>query len=109
MKRAILFLEPKGTVLEVVRAAKKRGLCVVAMVSDQGLLDSAPEPYRTAVSLIDEIREGLECARGLAALLGVTIECLVDGDHERRERHDRPRLDECERRERDAEAGLGRG
>lgn len=55
MKRAILFLEPKGTVLEVVRAAKKRGLCVVAMVSDQGLLDSAPEPYRTAVSLIDEI------------------------------------------------------
>lgn len=55
MKPAILFLEPKGTVLEVVRAAKKRGYVVIAMVSDPGTLESAPLPYRTAVELIDEV------------------------------------------------------
>lgn len=55
MSRIALFLDPKGTVLEVVRSAKQRGLFVVAAVSDETLLCTAPEPYRSAVSCIDQI------------------------------------------------------
>ena len=55
MKTIALFLDPKGTVLEVVRAAKQRGLFVVAAVSDETLLTGAPEPYQSAVSCIDQI------------------------------------------------------
>jgi biotin carboxylase len=51
----ILFLEPKGTVLEVVRAAKRRGFRVVALVSDPAMLETLPAPYDTARSCIDEI------------------------------------------------------
>ncbi len=55
MKTIALFLDPKGTVLEVVRAAKRRGLFIVAAVSDESLLTGAPEPYQSAVSCIDQI------------------------------------------------------
>ena len=49
----VVFLEPKGTILEVVRAAKGRGYRVVALISDESLLLQAPAPYKTAVPLID--------------------------------------------------------
>lgn len=49
----VVFLEPKGTVLEVVRAAKRRGYRVIALTSDESLLLDAPAPYKTAVPLID--------------------------------------------------------
>ncbi|MBI4371048.1 MAG: ATP-grasp domain-containing protein [Elusimicrobia bacterium] len=55
MTRSVVFLEPKGTILEVVRAAKRRGFHVAALRSDPALLDGAPEPYASAVPLIDEI------------------------------------------------------
>ncbi len=55
MKSIALFLDPKGTVLEVVRAAKQRGFFVVAAVSDETLLTGAPQPYQSAVSCIDQI------------------------------------------------------
>ena len=54
MNGTVLFLEPKGTILEVVRAAKARGYRVAAIVSDESLLLQAQFPYRSAVSLIDE-------------------------------------------------------
>lgn len=55
MKRSVVFFEPKGTVLEVVRAAKKAGFRVSALCSDPTLLATSPEPYRSAVPLIDEV------------------------------------------------------
>ena len=55
MRQIALFLDPKGTVLEVVRTAKQRGLFVVAAVSDETLLHTAPEPYHSAVGCIDQI------------------------------------------------------
>ncbi len=55
MSQIALFLDPKGTVLEVVRTAKQRGFYVVAAVSDETLLSGAPEPYRSAVGCIDQI------------------------------------------------------
>lgn len=57
MKKTVLFLEPKGTILEVVRAAKARGYHVVALVSDPSMLKSAAMPYASALPLIDEIVE----------------------------------------------------
>lgn len=50
----IIFLEPKGTILEIIRAANARGYRVVAFTSDKTLLETAPEPYRTAVACIDK-------------------------------------------------------
>jgi hypothetical protein len=52
---AIIFLEPKGTVFEVVRAAKKRGYHVVAFISDPTILETLPAPYNSAISCIDEV------------------------------------------------------
>jgi biotin carboxylase len=52
---SVIFLEPKGTLLEVVRAAKRRGLYVVALMRESALLETQPLPYRTAVASIDEI------------------------------------------------------
>lgn len=52
MKECIVFLEPKGTILEVIREASRRGYFVVAVVSDLSLLQSASEPYSSAVPLI---------------------------------------------------------
>ena len=72
-------------------------------------LGNRSEWRKVRVSLVDEVGKRLECAGGLATLLSVTLEGEVDGDHERRQRHDRPRLDERERGQRDAEAGLGSG
>jgi biotin carboxylase len=57
MNEAVVFLEPKGTILEVIRSAKERGYKVVALSSDETLLAQAPEPYRTAVTLIDSVIE----------------------------------------------------
>lgn len=55
MENTIIFFEPKGTILEVVRVAKKRGFKVVALTSDASLIQQAPYPYKTAVKCIDEI------------------------------------------------------
>ena len=57
MSEAVIFLEPKGTILEVIRSAKERGYKVIALSSDETLLGQAPEPYRTAVTLIDTVIE----------------------------------------------------
>ncbi len=53
MSDTLVFLEPKGTILEVVRAAKSRGFHVVALTSDESLLLQTPAPYKTAIPLID--------------------------------------------------------
>lgn len=55
MKNSIIFLEPKGTMLEVIRAAKRRGFMVVALISDHSLLDSLPSPYASARQCIDQL------------------------------------------------------
>ncbi len=55
MKTIALFLDPKGTALEVIRVAKQRGLHVVAVVSDETLLSGAADPYQSAVNCIDQI------------------------------------------------------
>ncbi|HKQ03838.1 MAG TPA: ATP-grasp domain-containing protein [Blastocatellia bacterium] len=55
MKNSILFLEPKGTMLEVIRAAKGREFTVFALVSDYSLLDALPSPYASARQCIDEL------------------------------------------------------
>lgn len=55
MTSSVVFLEPKGTILEVVRAAKQRGFHVSALSLDRTLLDGAPAPYDSAVPLIDEV------------------------------------------------------
>lgn len=52
---AILFLDPKGTALEVVRASARRGYAPIALVSDPKLLHSASEPYASAIPLLKEI------------------------------------------------------
>ena len=54
-KKTILFLEPKGTILEVVRAAKARGYRIVAFTTDRDLIFKAPQPYRSAAPLIDQV------------------------------------------------------
>ena len=55
MRECVLFIEPRGTVLEVVRAAKERGYAVVALTSQTQLIHRAPEPYRSAAPLIDDV------------------------------------------------------
>ncbi len=55
MKECVLFIEPRGTVLEVVRAAKNRGYAVVALTSQPQLIHNAALPYRSAAKLIDEV------------------------------------------------------
>lgn len=55
MKECVLFIEPRGTVLEVVRAAKDRGYAVVALTSQPQLIHNAALPYRSAAKLIDEV------------------------------------------------------
>ncbi len=50
----ILFLEPKGTALEVIREAKRQGYKVVALVCDPTMLSGTPLPYRTAIASIDK-------------------------------------------------------
>lgn len=57
MKKAILFLDPRGTALEVVRAAHARGYEVLAMLSDRAMLTSAAKPYDSAIPLVSEIRD----------------------------------------------------
>ncbi len=54
MAGSILFLEPRGTVMEVIRAAKKRGFYVIAIVSDPSQMETLPYPYDTARACIDE-------------------------------------------------------
>lgn len=55
MTKAVVFLDPKGTIFEVIRAAKREGFRVIALSSDRSMIDSAPDPYASAVSLIDEV------------------------------------------------------
>lgn len=55
MKTSIVFLEPRGTALEVVREAKSRGYIIFALSSSFDLIFNAPEPYSTAIPLIDEV------------------------------------------------------
>lgn len=57
MRGQVLFLEPKGTILEVVREAKKRGYEVTALVSDNDILKNLPPPYDSARGCIDQIIE----------------------------------------------------
>ena len=54
MKNTVVILEPKGIILEVVRAAKARGYRTVALASDPKLLKTVPAPYNSAVAMIDE-------------------------------------------------------
>ena len=54
MNGTVVFLEPKGTILEVIRSAKKQGFHVVALTSDASLLENASKPYDSAVSMIDQ-------------------------------------------------------
>jgi biotin carboxylase len=55
MSGTVVFLEPKGTILEVIRAAKEEGFKVVAIVSDPDLLAGLPDPYKSALPCIDHI------------------------------------------------------
>lgn len=55
MNNVIIFLEPKGTVLEVIREAKLNNFYVVVISSDDSLFYNAPIPYRSAANLIDEV------------------------------------------------------
>ncbi len=54
MEKTILFLEPKGTIFEVIQAAKKRGFKVVALTSAPSLIQQATPFYQNAIELIDE-------------------------------------------------------
>jgi biotin carboxylase len=51
----VVFLEPKMTILEVVRQAKSEGYKTVVVVSNPESVRAAPEPYRSANACIDEI------------------------------------------------------
>ena len=53
MTQAILFLEPKGTILEVIESAKARGYRVVSLSADKELLENLPSAYRPLLSRID--------------------------------------------------------
>ena len=55
MNKTVIFLDPKGTIFEIIRAAKKRGFYVIALSSDPSLLDVA-EPYRSARHMVDEVK-----------------------------------------------------
>ena len=55
IEETIIFFEPKGTILEVIRLAKKRGFKVVVFTSDFSLVQKAPYPYITALECIDII------------------------------------------------------
>lgn len=50
----VLFLEPKGTILEIIRAAHKRGFNVIALTTERKLIYEAPEPYSSAVDCISQ-------------------------------------------------------
>jgi biotin carboxylase len=78
MKAAVLFLEPKGTVLEVIRAAKKRGFRVIVFSSDKNLIFGAPYPYRSATPLIDEVI-GVESWENESEILPVVD--IIQKDH----------------------------
>lgn len=55
MINAILFLEPKGTIFEVVKAAKEQGLYTIALVNDKKRFLDEPEPYLTSTKNIDKV------------------------------------------------------
>ena len=55
MKGAVIFLDPKGTILEIIRIAKQRGYQVIALSSDASLLNAAPDPYKSALSCIERV------------------------------------------------------
>lgn len=57
MKEVILFLEPKGTVFEVVRAAKERGYQTVALSSFLPFIEDAPEAYQHSARCLDQVVE----------------------------------------------------
>ena len=52
MEDAVIVLEPKGTMLEVVREARRRGFAVIALVTDTSLIENLSAPYDSAVSEI---------------------------------------------------------
>jgi predicted ATP-grasp superfamily ATP-dependent carboligase len=54
MQDSIIFLEPKGTIFEVIRVASQRGYQVIVLSSDLRLIEEAPEPYRSATFSIKE-------------------------------------------------------
>lgn len=55
MSRVVIFLEPKGAQMEIVREAKRRGFKVVAFASDPRVLQTLPRPYDSALSCIDTV------------------------------------------------------
>lgn len=55
MDDVVIFLEPKGAQLEIVREAKRRGFAVAAFVSDPNVLKTLPHPYDSALSCIDAV------------------------------------------------------
>ena len=57
MKEAVLFLEPKGTIMEVVRVAHERGYYVAAITCDPTILETLSSPYDSARSCINETIE----------------------------------------------------
>jgi len=56
-KKSILFLEPKGAIFQVVKAALDQGYQVIAMTSDLNLITQCPSHYR---SFSAEIHETVE-------------------------------------------------
>ena len=55
MINAICFLEPKGTIFEVVKAAKEQGLYTIAFVNNKERFLHEPEPYLTSAKDIDKV------------------------------------------------------
>lgn len=55
MSEVVIFLEPKGTILEVIREAKRRGFTVIALVTDTAVLQTLARPYDSAFACIDSL------------------------------------------------------
>ena len=54
MAKTVVFMEPKGTILEVVRSANRLD-AVICVTSDPSIVQSSPRPYDSAVGCIDEV------------------------------------------------------
>ena len=55
MINAICFLEPKGTIFEVVKAAKEQDLYTIAFVNNKERFLDEPEPYLTSAKGLDKV------------------------------------------------------
>lgn len=55
MDDVVIFLEPKGAQMEIVREAKRRGFGTVVFASDPNVLKSLSHPYASALDCIDAV------------------------------------------------------